>query len=225
MRGAFDDEEYERGPSGRDTELTLGPVLLTGIGVGLLGICGVCFVGGYAAGRRAPIVEVKPAPTAIVPVAAGAGSGAAAKPSATQGMMPVPCATPSTGSMAASASGQSNPIEQVGTAAMVAAPAVATPASQTVNQPLVHPALPAQTYSTPAASMPSGTMVEVAIVSQQQDADVLVNALRKRGYAAQVRRAMGEQMLHVQVGPFANRNDAIATRQRLLNDGYNAVVR
>jgi len=28
----------------------------------------------------------------------------------------------------------------------------------------------------------------------------------------------------VQTGPFANRNDANAMRQKLLNDGYNAIV-
>jgi cell division septation protein DedD len=67
-------------------------------------------------------------------------------------------------------------------------------------------------------------MVQIAAVSHVEDADVLVSALRRRGYAVSYRRDPADGLLHVQVGPFANRSDALATRQRLLNDGYNAIV-
>jgi cell division septation protein DedD len=53
---------------------------------------------------------------------------------------------------------------------------------------------------------------------------VLVNALRKRGFAVVARRDAADGLIHVRIGPFANRNDANATRQKLLNDGYNAIV-
>ncbi len=33
-----------------------------------------------------------------------------------------------------------------------------------------------------------------------------------------------DNLIHVQTGPFVNRNDANAMRQKLLNDGYNAIV-
>ena len=69
-----------------------------------------------------------------------------------------------------------------------------------------------------------GIMVQIAAVSHPEDADVLVSALRKRGYAVTARRDPADNLIHVQVGPFANRNDAIAMRQNLLNDGYNAIV-
>ena len=76
----------------------------------------------------------------------------------------------------------------------------------------------------PALAQSSRIMVEIASVSHPEDADVLVGALRKRGYAVSSRRDPADGLLHVEVGPFANRSDAYATRQKLLNDGYNAIV-
>jgi cell division septation protein DedD len=67
-------------------------------------------------------------------------------------------------------------------------------------------------------------MVQVAAVSHQEDAEVLVSALRKRGYAVSVRRQPSDSLLHVQIGPFTNHNDAYIMRQKLLSDGYNAIV-
>jgi cell division septation protein DedD len=67
-------------------------------------------------------------------------------------------------------------------------------------------------------------MVQIATVSHQEDADVLVGALRKRGYAVTVSLDAADSQLHVRIGPFSNRNDANAMRQKLLNDGYNAIV-
>jgi cell division septation protein DedD len=57
----------------------------------------------------------------------------------------------------------------------------------------------------------------------QEDADVLVEALRRRGYAVAAHRDM-DAMVHVRVGPFMSRDEANQWRQKLLNDGYNAVV-
>jgi cell division septation protein DedD len=67
-------------------------------------------------------------------------------------------------------------------------------------------------------------MVQIAAVSHAEDADVLVSALRKRGYVVSSRRDPADNLLHVQVGPFATHADASAMRQRLLNDGYNAII-
>jgi cell division septation protein DedD len=67
-------------------------------------------------------------------------------------------------------------------------------------------------------------MVQIAAVSHPEDAEVLVNALRKHGYAVTVRREVADNLIHIQTGPFANRNDANAMRQKLINDGYNAIV-
>jgi cell division septation protein DedD len=67
-------------------------------------------------------------------------------------------------------------------------------------------------------------MVQIAAVSHQEDAEVLVSALRKRGYTVTARRQPSDSLIHVQIGPFTNRNDANAMRLKLLNDGYNAIV-
>jgi cell division septation protein DedD len=74
------------------------------------------------------------------------------------------------------------------------------------------------------SALSGAIMVQIATVSQQEDADVLVGALRKRGYAVTARRDPADNQLHVRIGPFSNRNDANATRQKLLRDGYNAIV-
>jgi cell division septation protein DedD len=67
-------------------------------------------------------------------------------------------------------------------------------------------------------------MVQVASVSNAEDADVLTNALRKRGYPVTERRDVADGMIHVRVGPFGTRDDANKWRMKLLNDGYNAIV-
>ncbi len=76
-----------------------------------------------------------------------------------------------------------------------------------------------------ATVAPSGIMVQVAAISVPQDADILVEALKKRGYTAVVRNEPQDQLLHVQLGPFASRGEASAMRTKLLADGYNAVVK
>jgi DedD protein len=86
-------------------------------------------------------------------------------------------------------------------------------------------AQPASTvHVQPALSQVQGWMVQIAAVSHVEDAEVLVNALKKRGYSVMVRRDIADTLLHVQTGPFANRNDANTMRQKLLSDGYNAIV-
>jgi cell division septation protein DedD len=73
-------------------------------------------------------------------------------------------------------------------------------------------------------SQSAAIMVQIAAVSHAEDAEVLVGALRKHGYVVGARRDPADGLLHVQIGPFANRSDAMAMRQKLLNDGYNAIV-
>lgn len=67
-------------------------------------------------------------------------------------------------------------------------------------------------------------MVQVAAVSNPEDAQVLVNALRQRSYPVTARRGPGDDYIHVRVGPFATRAIAEQWKAKLLNDGYNAVV-
>ena len=67
-------------------------------------------------------------------------------------------------------------------------------------------------------------MVQIAALSQVQDARALVNALHQRGYNAVSVRESSDGMIHVRVGPFATRAQANETSQKLQGDGYNAEV-
>jgi cell division septation protein DedD len=100
-----------------------------------------------------------------------------------------------------------------------------TPAGRNNPLTLSHPAVqPAQV--TPAPPVAVGSfIVQVAAVSHQEDADLLVTALRSKGYAVAARAEPQDKLLHIQVGPFTNKKDADTMRQRLLADGYNAIIK
>jgi cell division septation protein DedD len=84
---------------------------------------------------------------------------------------------------------------------------------------------PATSNQQPAIS-PSGTiMVQIAAVSSQDVADILLASLKKKGYSVSVRHEPQDKLLHVQIGPFANRKDAEVMQQRVLADGFNAIVK
>jgi cell division septation protein DedD len=71
---------------------------------------------------------------------------------------------------------------------------------------------------------PVQLMVQIAAVSHQEDADVLSTALRKRGYAVAEKRDPVDGLIHVRMGPFNSHDDANRWRQKLLDDGYNAMI-
>ena len=233
----------------RDKELTLGPTTLLLLALGLFGLCGVCFVFGYAVGQHG--APVSPAAGAQL---SAAGSGSTPQTSASS-VKPAPSqnsfqakqtAAPAADTSAATSPGANSesdqpahspskaPAQPAPSTASAAPPRPQAPApsvipaalpgkSETpqpalVSGPIVRPALP---QSTP---QPGAWMVQIAAVSHPEDADVLVSALRKNGYAVAVHRDLSDSLIHVQVGPFASRSDALVMRQKLLNDGYNAIV-
>jgi DedD protein len=68
--------------------------------------------------------------------------------------------------------------------------------------------------------------VQVAAVTKQEDADALVDALKKKQYAAfAASNAPMDKLVHVQIGPFGDIKDAEATRAKLIGDGYNPIVK
>jgi cell division septation protein DedD len=229
MRGAFDDREMEPARPRRDTELTLSSMTLLGIFFGLVLLCGLCFGLGYSMGRRGeqgPSVALQPQASAQTTLQA---DGSHPKPSASTSGAVQPAATDApTGTDA-------EPISPADVKALNGA-AGASPASQAPGQPQVRPAFPpgqaqpVQTLPTqpgsisPAIPTVGTLMVQVAAVSNAEDAEVLANALRKRGYAATAHRDAADGMIHVRIGPFSTRDDANKWRMKLLNDGYNAIV-
>jgi cell division septation protein DedD len=67
-------------------------------------------------------------------------------------------------------------------------------------------------------------MVQIAAVSREEDAVVLAGALRKHGYAVSAWRDPADDLIHVRIGPFNDRDEANRWRLKLLNDGYNAMI-
>ena len=77
----------------------------------------------------------------------------------------------------------------------------------------------------PADMQPQGKFwVQIAAVSHVEDAEVLTNALRRRGYTVTPRREPADNLIHVRIGPFVTQAEASNWRMKLLNDGYNAII-
>lgn len=232
MRGVFDDEELEPVQPRRDTEFTLGSGTLLLIFFGLVLLCGLCFGLGFAFGHRSST----PAASILQPQAAVQGSqpfsNSLAKPAASEQSVSSPSAPVQSATQPdATAAGTAPTAAAVSipqSSASFAAP-VAPP-----SQPQVHPAFaampstpsvqPSSQPVQPALSSPVPLMVQIAAVADVADGEVLVSALRKHGYAVTARREPSDNLIHVRIGPFATREDALRWRQKLLNDGYNAIV-
>jgi DedD protein len=244
MRGVFDDREQEPVEARGDAELTLGSGALLAIGLGLLLLCGLFFGLGYAIGHRGSAVS----PAATTPPEQQAATGAQplasaslAKPSATPQaaqaatLQPVDASQPPADVSAPASAAAPAPPELPQSSTEPGAPQIRpalTPAVES-NAPAQPGAAPANTVRpafAPAAqpvATPAGAgslMVQIAAVSSVEDAQVLANALRKRGYAVSARREPADNLIHVRIGPFATPAEANSWKMRLLNDGYNAIV-
>ena len=83
-------------------------------------------------------------------------------------------------------------------------------------------AAPSDATAAPAPS--SNYYVQVAAVTKQEDADALVDALKKKQYAA-FSTSLGDKLIHIQVGPFSDIKEAETTRAKLVGDGYNPILK
>src|SRR5579872_1837156 len=150
-------------PSSQDTEITLGTGKLLFLFFGLVAICAVFFALGYSLGRKS-----EPAITTA--------SAAIAPQSPVNSKSTSQAAPPMTFYKA---------VEQKD-----ASPEL-TPSADTKTDTTVPPASAAPTPATtaspvdPSTTLPSaGYYVQVAAVSKQEDADALVDALKKKEYSA-----------------------------------------
>jgi len=75
------------------------------------------------------------------------------------------------------------------------------------------------------ANVPAPAMVQIMALSHKEDADAMVIALKRHGYDVAITQDPHDSRLHLEVGPFKDKIDAEAMRQRLLTDGYNATVK
>ncbi len=192
--------------SSQDTEITLGTGKLLLLFFGLVGICALFFALGYSLGRKSEpgIATASAALTPQPASVAGKASSSAAPAMTFYKSVEQKDATP-----------------ELTPAADANAQTAAAPANGTVA-----PA-PATNAADSSATLPtSAYSVQVAAVSKQEDADALVDALKKKQYQAFVAAQVGaDKLFHVQVGPFPDIKDAEATRTRLIGDGYSPILK
>ncbi len=242
MRSLVEDEEEEFAPVKRDGGLMLGSGTLLGIFFGLVMVCGLFFGLGYSVGHRSAVDAEAQAGLERPVQAASVAGELRAKPSAATAPEPVGGAVSEPVSQAAAAGVQEQADAEASTTPDNGNPSAWPPDAARTEKPtagkLLQPAIaekpvvekvPASTPDKAAGAgigaVPPGVMVQIAAISNAGDADVLVKALGRHGYTPSVRKDEGDAFLHVQVGPFASRAEARAMQQKLLGDGYNAILK
>jgi DedD protein len=194
--------------SSEDTEITLGTGKLLVLFFGLVGICALFFALGYSLGRRSE--------PAITTASAAIGPQTVPGTSKTSGG-----STPAA-SMTFYKSVEQKDANPELTPATDAKTDTATPANGTLAQG------PAANAPDPTTTLPTGTsyFVQVAAVSKQEDAESLVDALKKKQYPALIAAPIPtDKLFRVQVGPFSDIKDAEGMRTRLIADGYSPILK
>lgn len=210
---------------GQDTEITLGVGKILVMFFGLVVLCGIFFGAGYTIGKNRSSTSQQ---AGVEQSAPGAVSGGGAKQSPTAAvpqpaLKPQDCATSDGCGQPTSADltfykavEQKDPNAQLTPAA---------PAQDKAEVPKPAPEVgktPSPNLNTPAAG---GYVVQVAAVSKQQDAEALVGALRKKQYPVFIATPGADRLFHVQAGPFSDVKEAESVRARLVNDGYNPILK
>jgi DedD protein len=194
----------------QDTEITLGTARLLSLFFGLVIVCAVFFALGYTLGRKSDIGTASVAGTLPLP-----GASSAAKPAGSAASAPM---TFYKNVEQKDANAQLTPAPEATSSAAQAVGPSSNPANQAQSQP-ANPPDPIGTVPT------AGYFVQVAAVTKQEDADSLVDALKKKEYPAFSSNSAVDKYFRVQVGPFADIKDAESMRSRLINDGYNPILK
>jgi DedD protein len=205
--------------SSEDTEITLGTGKLLVLFFVLVAICAGSFSLGYKLGSKSEpavsaSVSLTTTPGAMKPASSVIASSKpvdqkSVTPEASAGTSDTKPVAPGDSSNPANSGTTANS----GTNSSAANPST-TPTSAS-NAPDPSTTLPASSY-----------FVQVAAVSKQDDADALVDALKKKQYPAFVAaNATTDKLFRIQVGPFPDIQEAEAMRTRLIGDGYNPIVK
>jgi DedD protein len=191
-----------------DTEITLGTGKMLALFFGLVVVCALFFGMGFSLGRNSAKPTVLDASAGTIVTAGGA------RPSAVKS---TPAATPPADMTFYKAVGNKDVDSQLATTENASNP-------PDTNSPPT--ALDVKnTPADPAAAPPlNGYYVQVAAVSKQEDAEALVDALKKKDYPAFANTA-ADKLFHVQVGPYAEIKDAETMRTKLISDGYNPILK
>jgi cell division septation protein DedD len=147
--------------------------------------------------------------------AQGSGPSAIVRPSAGKNKSPPPA--PSSGDFSFYKA-----VEEKNADTKLTPPDTKTPpAASTSSEP------PKTDENSTATSPPANSYyVQVAAVTRQEDADSLVEALKKKQYPAfSANNPAVDKFFRVQVGPYADIKDAEIMRGRLIADGYNPILK
>lgn len=188
----------------QDTEITLGTGKMLVLFFGLVALCAVFFGMGFSFGRTsvkaAGSDSAPPTTTAVGP----------SRPPAVRSQNANP--NPSADLTFYKTVGQNSSETQLATNDRGSNPLDA--GAEAKNDP-----------ANPPAPALNGYYVQVAAVSKQEDAEALVDALKKKQYAAFAGNAPADKLFHVQVGPFPDIKDAESIRAKLVSDGYNPILK
>jgi DedD protein len=206
----------------QDTEITLGTGRMLAIFFTLVLVCAFFFSIGFSLGRRTTIVGA-----GSLGIAHAGTPATIVRPSASKNDAPQPA--PQSGDFSFyKAVGEKNADAALAPKDSKTQPATATAppsTAATTTSPVGEPAK-APTDAAAAAPSSAGYYVQVAAVSRQEDAEALVEALKKKQYPAfSANNPTADKFYHVQVGPYTELKDAEAMRARLIGDGYNPIVK
>ena len=202
----------------QDTEITLGTGRMLGIFFSFVLVCAFFFAIGFSLGRKTTM--------------AGAGSLLNA-PSMTPATIVRPSAVKNGNSQSAPQS-PSNDFSFYKAVGEKKADSALTPQdaaaqnAKTQTQPAGATAVPDAPVNAALDGAPAGAAyyVQVAAVTRQEDADALVEALKKKQYPAfTASNASVDKFYRVQIGPYTDFKDADAMRTRLIGDGYSPIVK
>jgi cell division septation protein DedD len=230
MSRLLDDDQDELRE--RDRELTLSTGAILAIFLGLVLLCAVFFGFGYNLGRKSTTVPNAPLPAAAndtEPAGTGSSTFDNFKPSPGSPSTSAPTPAVSTRTPPAATTGATSSSTERATVPVHTTPALQPTATRPAIAPPASPSIPARASQTSAPSItPGGAfVVQIAAISgtHKDDADLLANALHSKGYQVSERTEAQDKLIHIQVGPFATKADAEAMRERLIVDGYNAIVK
>lgn len=206
----------------QDTEITLGTGRMLAIFFTFVLVCAFFFSIGFSLGRRTTITGM-----GSLGMAHTGNPATIVRPSAAKNEAPQP--TPQSGDFSFyKALGEKNAGAALAPQdSKTPAPAASTPAS-TAASTTPNAEVPSKAPADAATAAPSsaGYYVQVAAVSRQEDAESLVEALKKKQYPAfTANNPTADKFYHVQVGPYTELKDAEAMRARLIGDGYNPIVK
>ena len=212
----------------QDTEFTLSTGKLLGFFFGMVIICGIFFSLGYGVGRNSSSsasITVLDSSSLSTVQNSGASKPSASKPASHEEVAALQDAAQQNG-LRPCVQGDAGCVTPSGKRTSVTSQAHAPDASESAHKADTKNSATSKTPELTSGTQPSaGFMVQVAAVSKQEDADALVNALRKKQYPVFVVNQASSNLFHVQVGPFTQQKDAEAMRSKLVSDGYNAILK